>query len=137
MKQHVEAEECQFGKLFFTQRSEFYRSLLVDYKLDDEEDLIISYCAAKVSQVGGIGLGKPNFKLNSFVQDRLNQLSEIIEATSTTFADHLQKALAILRHQRLHIVEHLCECRKILLTSLNRTTSRQAFVDSWQKVFLQ
>ncbi|KAH9281719.1 Sperm flagellar protein 2 [Echinococcus granulosus] len=86
-----------------------------DYKADNEENLFITYCASKISQ------------------DMLKRFSEILEAISATFVDQLQKVLSKLRHQRLNIVEHLCECRRTLLTYLRRPSNRQALVDSWQK----
>ncbi|KAL5969977.1 Sperm flagellar protein 2 [Taenia solium] len=115
-KQQAATEECR-----------------TNYKLDNEENLIVSYFAAKVSQVYGIDMLKLNTKLNPFVQDMLKRLGKIMEASDTAFADHLQKVLAKLRHQRLHIVEHLCECRKTLLTSLRRPSNRQELVDTWEK----
>ncbi|KAL5106123.1 Sperm flagellar protein 2 [Taenia crassiceps] len=99
------------------QQAEAEKRQKADYKLDDEENSFISYCAANIGQ------------------DMTKRLGEIMEAKSTAFADQLQKVLAKLRHQRLHVVEHLCECRKILLATLRQPSSRQALVDDWQKEF--
>ena len=63
-------------------------------------------------------------------------ISSLMEAIESAFIYKLRKLLNKLRNQRLNILEHLCECRRMISKFLQRYSDKQTLVDKFQEVSL-